>query len=851
MKIDTNDPKWTAYALGEITDENERAEIESILEQSSEARRLVEEIRRTAGLLREEFQTEPSINLTREQRSRIEAKATVRRNWFGLRPAWVMAGAAVVLFLVSFVIIRQVEEDITPRQKQQISVTPLKQKIESTQDTESPSALKVPSTSTTTVKTMEKMKPESTTPDVTVYPADTLPTESITQYASLGGIVTDSSGSVLPGATVEVIDDSNRTKEKTTTNHDGRYVFPRLSLGPHTVIADQKNFQKKTVTNLTLYAEQKARLNFSLPPRGAATKIEVTTSAEQLLLENAPVGKVIDKEQVTELPLVGRNKLDLVKAMSGVVGDDTFSNTKATSFAGVGANMVNLQQDGVTVNDVRYPQMMPPHWRRKGERPWPPLRKQDGEFNTESYDHISDNPFLDVVQNPLSTFSIDVDTASYSNVRRYLDNGTLPPKDAVRIEELVNYFDYDYKGPKDNKPFAVNFELTEAPWNPEHRLLRIGIKGREIKPDKRPNSNLVFLLDVSGSMDTENKLPLVKKSLNLLLDQLTESDRVAIVVYAGASGVVLPSTSGDHKEKIRYAIDRMHAGGSTNGASGIILAYQTAKENFFRGGVNRVILATDGDFNVGITNQGDLTRLIEEKAKSGIFLSALGFGMGNYKDSTLETLANKGRGNYAYIDNINEAKKVFVEQINSTLVTIAKDVKIQVEFNPGRVNAYRLIGYENRLMAKEDFNDDTKMAGVIGAGHAVTALYELVPAGVKAPKPDVDPLKYQKPVQPSSSAGSDEVVTVKIRSKEPEKETSVLSEFVVKESKNKFRDASRDFKFAAAVAAFGMSLRDSPYKGSANMEQALEWAKEGKGTDKHGYRQEFIRLIHRAISISF
>ena len=322
-------------------------------------------------------------------------------------------------------------------------------------------------------------------------------------------------------------------------------------------------------------------------------------------------------------------------------------------------------------------------------------------------------------------------------------------------------------------------------------------------------------------------------------------------MYAGASGVALPSTSGDQKEKIRYAIDRMHAGGSTNGASGIILAYQTAKENFFRGGVNRVILATDGDFNVGITNQGDLTRLIEEKAKSGIFLSALGFGMGNYKDSTLETLANKGRGNYAYIDNINEAKKVFVEQINSTLVTIAKDVKIQVEFNPGLVSSYRLIGYENRIMAKEDFNDDTKMAGAIGAGHAVTALYELVPAGVKTSKPDVDPLKYQKPSQPSSSADSNEVVTVKIRSKEPEKDTSVQSEFVVKESKNRFRDASQDFKFAAAVAAFGMALRDSPYKGSANLERALEWAKEGKGIDKHGYRQEFIRLIHRAISISF
>ena len=756
MKIDANDPKWTAYALGEITDENERAEIESILEESTEARRLVEEIRQTAGFLKEELQAEASVHLTEEQRNRIEVKATVRRSWFGLRPAWAMAGAAAILVLISIVTFRQLKQtEQTPDGHQPFISTKYDQ-----------SSLKPP-------------------------------------------------GKIKRQISKNTIASSTEVKEQLPPAKQ-----PTKEISPKKV---EKAVMAKAVA----------------PPR-------LPTETLSSTLSSAPAAA-----QQAQLPSK-KNASDLVKVMSGVVtADDTIFNADTSSFAGVGVNKANLQRNGVTVNDVRYPHMKPPHWPRKGERPWPPLRKQDGEFNTEAYDHISDNPFLDVAQNPLSTFSIDVDTASYSNVRRYLGNGSLPPKDAVRIEELINYFDYDYEGPKDNKPFAVNFELTEAPWNPEHRLLRIGIKGREIKPDKRPNSNLVFLLDVSGSMDTENKLPLVKKSMHLLVDQLTESDRVAIVVYAGASGVALPSTSGDQKEKIRYAIDRMHAGGSTNGASGIILAYQTAKENFFRGGVNRVILATDGDFNVGITNQGDLTRLIEEKAKSGIFLSALGFGMGNYKDSTLETLANKGRGNYAYIDNINEAKKVFVEQINSTLVTIAKDVKIQVEFNPGLVSSYRLIGYENRIMAKEDFNDDTKMAGAIGAGHAVTALYELVPAGVKTSKPDVDPLKYQKPSQPSSSADSNEVVTVKIRSKEPEKDTSVQSEFVVKESKNRFRDASQDFKFAAAVAAFGMALRDSPYKGSANLERALEWAKEGKGIDKHGYRQEFIRLIHRAISISF
>jgi Ca-activated chloride channel family protein len=566
-------------------------------------------------------------------------------------------------------------------------------------------------------------------------------------------------------------------------------------------------------------------LNFELPVAGVANEIAVTATVSDLLLESA------------------------------------------SSTAGVASENINIQRDGITINGVRYssdivssspipsPEMvgkfkmiLSPVDAEKGRGPFKGKKGRD-KFNTEAYANILDNPFLDVLQNPLSTFSIDVDTASYSNVRRFLDGGKLPPKDAVRIEELINYFDYSYKGPKDGKPFAANFELTEAPWNPEHRLLRVGLKGREIKAGKRPNSNLVFLLDVSGSMADANKLPLVKESMLLLLEQLTESDKVAIVVYSDNTRQVLPSTSGDQKERIRYAVNSLHAEGSTNGASGIQLAYKTANESFIPGGVNRIILATDGDFNVGITSQGDLTRLIEEKANSGIFLSALGFGMGNYKDSTLELLADKGRGNYAYIDDLSEAKKVLVEQINATLVAIAKDVKIQVEFNPLHISSYRLIGYEDRLMAKEDFNNDAKKAGVIGAGHAVTALYELVPVGAST-RPVVDPLKYQKPPQPSSKVDAGELLTIKIRSKEPEKDVSVLSEFTVKDSKEKFSNASPDFKFAAAVAAFGMSLRDSPYKGTADLEKALEWAKESKGSDLNGYRQEFIRLIHRAISLA-
>jgi Ca-activated chloride channel homolog len=589
--------------------------------------------------------------------------------------------------------------------------------------------------------------------------------------------------------------------------------------------------------------------------RKSEESIVVNATAPPLQLESSSsVGSVLPEKQIAELPLVSSNVLNA---------------PQAALLGGVSSGNLDLKKDGVAIVDAvgqgSRAALKPnaisefktalspvePSLHHKGI--WPPMpppwQRQRGDFNTEAYANISDNPFLDSTQNPLSTFSIDVDTASYSNVRRFLDSGKLPPKDAVRIEELVNYFDYDYKGPKDNKPFAANVEITEAPWKPEHKLLRIGLKAREIAPGKRPNSNLVFLLDVSGSMADENKLPLVKQAMSLLVDQLTESDRVAIVIYASDTNVYLPSTSGDQKERLRDSIERLHAGGSTNGASGILLAYQTARDNFIQGGVNRVILATDGDFNVGITNQGDLTRLIEEKAKSGIFLSALGFGMGNYKDSTLELLANKGRGNYAYIDNFDEAKKVLVEQINATLVSIAKDVKIQVEFNPRRVSAYRLIGYEDRLMAKEDFNDDAKQAGVIGAGHSVTALYELMPVGTPESTPGVDPLKYQKPAQPSSHADSDELLTVKIRSKEPEGDKSVLSELAIKDSKEKFANASQDFKFSASVAAFGMALRDSPYKGSADLERALEWAKAGKGDDSHGYRQEFIRLIHRAISI--
>jgi Ca-activated chloride channel family protein len=478
-----------------------------------------------------------------------------------------------------------------------------------------------------------------------------------------------------------------------------------------------------------------------------------------------------------------------------------------------------------------------------------PEQVEDPRFNTEGYALLRENDFLAVADNPLSTFSIDVDTASYTNVRRFLNGGLLPPRDAVRIEELINYFDYDYPQPDGDAPFSATVEVAGCPWKPEHRLARIGLKGREIERGAYRGSNLVFLIDVSGSMQAPNKLPLVKSALAMLVEQLDGRDQVAIVVYAGSSGEVLSPTPGDAKSEIRDAIDDLEAGGSTNGGEGLKLAYRLARRNFIGGGVNRVILATDGDFNVGVTGKAELLRLIEKDARRGIFLTALGVGMGNYKDDTLELLADRGNGNYAYLDSLKEARRVLVEQIGGTLVTIAKDVKIQVEFNPLQVGAYRLIGYENRMLSKEDFNDDRKDAGEIGAGHTVTALYELAPPGEELSKPAVDPLKYQEPQTFSTTAESGELLTLKLRYKEPQVDTSRLLVFPVVDAGLSLDAASEDFKFAAAVAMFGMVLRDSEHRGEASLHEARRLSLEGMPIDAGGLRSEFYDLVDRAVAI--
>ena len=467
--------------------------------------------------------------------------------------------------------------------------------------------------------------------------------------------------------------------------------------------------------------------------------------------------------------------------------------------------------------------------------------------NDESYAPITENQFLDPRSTPLSTFAVDVDAAGYSNFRRFINNGQLPPPNAVRIEEMINYFHYNLPSPADNEPVAIHTELTTAPWNTQHRLLRIGLKAKDIKTDDLPPSNLVFLLDVSGSMAEPNKLPLVKASMKMLVDQLRPIDHVAIVVYAGEAGLKLASTPGSEKAKIKDVIDQLSAGGSTAGGAGLIMAYQVAKDNFIKKGNNRIILATDGDFNVGASSDKDMEQLIADERDSKVSISILGFGMGNLKDSKMETMADKGHGNYAYIDNITEANKAMVNEFGGTLFTVAKDVKLQIEFNPAKVAAYRLLGYEDRLLNKEDFNNDRKLGGDMGVGHTVTALYEVIPAGVKDSfTTSVDPLKYQKTGAASAANNSPEMATIKFRYKDPDGDQSKMEQVSINDNPEALTQASDDIRFAAAVTELGLILRNSEFKQNAGFDQLIAMAKGAKGKDEDGYRSEFIRLAESA-----
>ena len=616
-----------------------------------------------------------------------------------------------------------------------------------------------------------------------------------TSVGTVTGVVQDDAGAPVRGAAVRLTA-AGAASRTTVSDMNGAFTFERTPVAEYELSVSLHGF-----------AAYRTRVSVRV---GRTTRVPVVlhpgSSTEQALAQPDPVAP-----EVASLPR--RAAETLAQAFGGIA-----RSTAPTHPAAPGASA---------------------DW----------VRPRGGHVapNTEAYDRIDDNPFRSVTKQPLSTFSIDVDTASYANVRRHLSAGTLPPADAVRIEELINYFRFEYPAPATDAPFSVTTELAPCPWNPQHRLALIGLQARPIETDSIPARNLVFLLDVSGSMETPDKLPLVKTAMRMLVNTLTSRDRIAIVVYAGASGMVLPPTSGAHKERLHDAIARLEAGGSTNGGEGIALAYQVAREQFVKGGINRVILATDGDFNVGVTSEGDLTRLIEEKRASGIFLSVLGVGTGNVKDSTMEKLADRGNGNYAYLDTVHEARKVLVREAGATLVTVAKDVKMQVEFNPVNVAAYRLIGYENRVLASEDFNDDRKDAGEIGAGHTVTALYEIVPAGVKIDIPGVDPLKYQRPVATAPDVVRDELMTLKLRYKKPDGDESRLVTLTVK---NRETALSANTGFAAAVAGFGMLLRHSEHRGAATYDAVAALARRFKGTDPDGYRAEFVRLVETAQSLT-
>lgn len=609
-------------------------------------------------------------------------------------------------------------------------------------------------------------------------------TPAATTYTIKGSVMDKSNWKPVEGAIVHLIKEEVRVRTA-QTDQAGKFKFSGLAPGKYSVEVEKLGWQAKRSGMLQLSDHD----------------MNVTIALRSQAVTEPPVSVVKEPEQYVE-----SQPVEVVE------------------------EVLEVQYDMAEKSTVRALGMVA-------------MPSVHGELNTEQYDHLPENEFRSALREPLSTFSIDVDRASYSNTRRFLNSGEMPPVDAVRIEEFINYFEYDYPAPAGDDPLSIYSELSECPWNEDHELLMVGIKAREIKTADLPPMNLTFLIDVSGSMRHSSKLPLLKNGMRLLVDQMRPADRVAIVVYAGAAGLVLPSTSGADKQVILDAIERLQAGGSTAGAQGIKLAYEVALSNFKLNGNNRVILATDGDFNVGMSSDGELVRLIEEKRESGVFLTVLGFGTGNLKDSRMERLADKGNGNYAYIDNIQEARKVLVSEMGATMFTVAKDVKIQVEFNPAKVSSYKLIGYENRMLKNEDFNNDKKDAGEVGAGHTVTALYELVPAGTKETFATTDPLKYQRS---ELTQGGNELLTLKLRYKHPRSSASELMTEVVRDRSVKLSNTSKDFRFASSVAMFGMILRSSDHKGESNYRSVVDLAKGSRGEDENGYRSEFIRLVELA-----
>ena len=800
MINDKQKAQLTAYALGELSG-SEKKNVEKLLSQDREAQEFVDEVKMTASLLETEFSVEEKPVLTENERSKLqqvwedrarqneprsekESKGWFNFNWWLMAPAGGLMAAAIAAIVLLPQIRKQVSQEKTAQVDSLNGVT------EEGAPKRDASKLAVNKGQRTHIGGKAK-PPEAKAPTVAtkkrgVYEAQEKEVDF--DDANVAGNVGEVKRERLAPTKPSLVRPKSKAK--------GRFGKKMKNAQ-----SDPNAFQGRGDST-----------GVSGSGLGIGTAASGPSGQAQKRISYG-------KEGVRKAPLAKKKMAPGRPASEMVAG---------------------MPQDKVTATATATGSDTPP--------PVPPVEEPD--HSGEAYDLLPEADFIQVSDEPLSTFSIDVDTASYSNLRRFVQGGSLPPRDAVRIEEMINYFPYSYQPPKGPHPFAVHTAVASSPWS-KNRLVRVALKGKEVDMKDRPAANLVFLLDVSGSMADYNKLPLLKRSFKLLVDSLGKKDKVSVVVYAGASGLVLPATAGNKKDKIMSSLDNLEAGGSTNGGSGIQLAYKVAKENFVKGGINRVILATDGDFNVGTTSRGELIRMISEKAKGGTFLTVLGFGMGNLKDGTMEQLANKGNGNYAYIDSDKEANKVFVEQLAANLVTIAKDVKIQVEFNPAKISSYRLIGYENRRLNKEDFNDDKKDAGEIGAGHTVTALYEVVLVGTPGATPKVDPLKYQtKPAKPvvSKSQYSDELLTVKLRYKKPAGSKSTLMQVPVKDRSTSLGKTDPDFRFATAVASFGMILRDSKHKGTSSFEKVLDWASGAvhvKGK-KDSYRQEFLELVRRA-----
>ena len=824
-----DDPLWTAYVLGEL-DSTELAACEAELASDPSAAQSVAALRRTIDTLTNELLREPCPTLTAAQRAIISTSSTTVLPMSQTNSRWSMSRVWLVRVLAASLLIAvgYFSRSVLPsRENESLAQARMAKNdvmsemgnsartYESTKPKDSSSVI-----FSTAPNTEPKPSSAVLTDDVGYSPAKSPTARSVeyndssTEFEKKGGPV--NGGTLTLSAASTNNGTTTATKGKPPSSPTPR---PDALSAPRQTMDMQKSLRTRNLPPPVAETP---------PPRPPVVALTPSTTETLKITGSGSAANTVQSQNV--LASDGRGGRSDFSIDGG--GNEKFNNYN-----------IEFRQGsfGETSRDA-YGNI--PH-------------------NTATYDFVEDNKFLGVSDNPLSTFAVDVDTASYSNVRRFLTQDRRPPpKGAVRIEEMINYFRYDYAPPKDEVPFAVHTEVASCPWNPEHRLVKIGLKGREIAKEARPASNFVFLMDVSGSMMPANRLPMLVEAMKMLVKQLSENDRVAIVVYASDVGVRMKSTPADEngKKRIMAVLDELRAGGWTNGGSGITLAYETAVQNFIKGGTNRVILCTDGDFNVGITSQDELVRMVEEKAKSGVWLTTLGVGEDNLKDAMMDKLATKGHGNYFYLDDLAEAKKVLVEQLDGTLHTIAKDVKLQIEFNPGEVAEYRQIGYENRILAKEDFHDDQKLGGDIGAGHTVTALYEIVPVkrekveakvgdknaadGKDAPPP-VDPLKYQKRVALTEAAGSGELFTLKLRYKLPEADKSKLIETTIKDEGKKYAQATGDFKFAAAVASFGMILRDSPYKGNATPAAVRELAQESLGKDEGGYRAEMIELVKK------